>query len=254
MISFNFNNKSVIVSGGGTGIGKEIAKSFIEHGASVTITGRRSNILEKTVKHISKEYPESKANISFYKCDMSNENLVSKLFKNVKKINGRIDILINNCGDWSLTKINKLDDDHITKHFNNVLKTTILSTKFASNYLSEQGAIINIGSFAGIIPIRNGSIYSLLKSAINTFTKSSAAELGKQSIRVNCIIPGLIKTPMTSDYIDKNYNSLIKPISLGRIGECKEVSNAVLFLCSDLASYVTGATLEVSGGKYLTQL
>lgn len=254
MISFNFNNKTVIISGGGTGIGKQIATSFYKNGATVIITGRRSNVLEKAVKSISKENPESKTRISFIKCDMSNEESVSLLFQKVQKENGKINILINNCGDWSLTKINKLDDNHITKHFNNVLKSTIISTKFASSYLTKHGSIINIGSFAGIMPIKNGSIYSLLKSGINTFTKSSAAELGKESIRVNCIIPGVIKTPMTSDYIDKNYASLIKPISLGRIGECEEVSNAVLFLCSDLASYITGATLEVSGGKYLTQL
>ena len=122
MVSFNFNNKSVIISGGGTGIGKEIAKSFFEHGASVIIVGRRLNILEKAVKQISKEYPESKANIHFYKCDMSNEKSVSKLFNNVKKINGRIDILINNCGDWSINKISELTDTGINKHFNNILQ------------------------------------------------------------------------------------------------------------------------------------
>ena len=254
MISFNFNNKSVIISGGGTGIGKEIAKSFFEHGASVTITGRRLNILEKAVKHILKEYPESKANIHFYKCDMSNEKSVNKLFNNVKKINGRIDILINNCGDWSINKINDLTESDINKHFNNILKSTILGTKLSSKQMSSKGVIINLGSFAGILPMKNGSVYSLLKSAINTFTKSSAAELSSKDIRVNCLIPGVVRTPMTSKYIDENYNKIIKPIAMGRVGEAKEIANAILFLCSDLASYITGTTLEVTGGKYLTQL
>ena len=79
-------------------------------------------------------------------------------------------------------------------------------------------------------------------------------ELGKLGIRVNCIIPGVIRTPMTSQYIDDNYEKIIKPIALERAGSCEEVANGVLFLCSDLASYITGAILGITGGKYITQI
>ena len=87
-----------------------------------------------------------------------------------------------------------------------------------------------------------------------TFTRSSAQELGGKGIRVNCIIPGVIRTPMTSKYIDDNFEKIIKPIALNRIGNAKDIANVVLFLSSDYSSYITGASLEVSGGKYLTQL
>ena len=120
--------------------------------------------------------------------------------------------------------------------------------------MKNEGVIINIGSFAGILPMKNSSIYSSLKSAVHTFTKSSASELGIKGIRVNCIIPGVIRTPMTSKYIDDNYNQIIKPISLKNIGTTMDIANAVIFLCSNKAKYITGAMLEVTGGKFSSQL
>ena len=254
MSSFDFTDKTVIVTGGGTGIGFEIAKSFVLCGAKVTIAGRRKDVLEEALLRIKKEIPKSEDNIISLTCDMSNEQSVNDLFQTVQSTFNNIDILINNCGTWSLGSINELKDSEIDAHFNNILKSTILGTKFASAYFGESGVIINVGSFAGILPMKNASIYSSLKSAINNFTRSSAKELGKKGIRVNCIIPGVIRTSMTSQYIDDNYEKIIKPIALGRVGSCEEVANGVLFLCSDLASYITGAILEITGGKYTTQL
>ena len=254
MSSFDFTDKTVIVTGGGTGIGFEIAKSFVLCGAKVTIAGRRKDVLEEALLQIKKKIPKSEDNIISLTCDMSNEQSVNDLFQTVQSTFNNIDILINNCGTWSLGSINELKDSEIDAHFNNILKSTILGTKFASAYLGEFGAIVNVGSFAGILPMKNASIYSSFKSAINVFTKSSATEFGKLGIRVNCITPGVIRTPMTSQYIDDNYEKIIKPIALERAGNCEEVANGVLFLCSDLASYITGAILEITGGKYATQL
>ena len=250
---FNFSNKSVIVSGGGTGIGFEIAKSFVLCGAKVTIIGRRKEVLEKALLQIKKKIPKSDENIVSLSCDMSNDQSVSDLFQTVQSTFKNIDILINNCGTWSLEPINELSEGVIENHFNNIYKSTILGTKYAARYMSKGGIITNIGSFAGILPMKNASIYSSLKTAINTFTKSSASELGQKGIRVNCVVPGVIRTPMTSKYIDDNYNKIIKPIALGRVGECDEVASGVLFLCSELANYITGSVLEITGGKYLIQ-
>ena len=197
--------------------------------------------------------PRSEDNIISLTCDMSNEQSVNDLFQTVQSTFNNIDILINNCGIWSLGSINELKDSEIDAHFNNILKSTILATKYAAAHLGESGAIVNVGSFAGILPMKNASIYSSFKSAINVFTRSSATELGKLGIRVNCITPGVIRTPMTSQYIDDNYDKIIEPIALGRVGSCEEISNAVLFLCSDLASYITGTVLEITGGKFMTQ-
>ena len=228
MSLFDFTDKTVIVTGGGTGIGFEIAKSFVLCGAKVAIAGRRKDVLEEALLQIKKKIPKSEDNIISLTCDMSNEQSVNDLFQTVQSTFNNIDILINNCGTWSLGSINELKDSEIDAHFNNILKSTILGTKFASAYLEEFGAIVNVGSFAGILPMKNASIYSSFKSAINVFTKSSATEFGKLGIRVNCITPGVIRTPMTSQYIDDNYDKIIEPIALGRVGSCKEVANAVL--------------------------
>ena len=251
---FNYSEKSVIITGGGTGIGFEIAKSFLMCGAKITIVGRRNDVLENAVNQLKKLYPKLEKDIFSLSCDMSDEDSVRNLFNSVKSTYNQIDILINNCGKWSLTKIDQINSDEIDDHYNNILKSTILGTKFATEFLEDSGSIVNVGSFAGILPMKNASMYSSFKTAIKTFTKSSAAELGFKGIRVNCVIPGVIRTPMTADYIDENYAKIIEPISLGRVGECKEVANGVLFLCSDLASYITGTSIEITGGKFLTQL
>jgi NAD(P)-dependent dehydrogenase (short-subunit alcohol dehydrogenase family) len=93
----------------------------------------------------------------------------------------------------------------------------------------------------------------LSSSAITTFTRSSAAELAVDGIRVNCVIPGVIETDMTRDYVQLNKEELLKPIALKRFGSCEDVAQGVAFLCSSQASYITGTTLEITGGKFLTQ-
>ena len=187
MSSFDFTDKTVIVTGGGTGIGFEIANSFVSCGAKVTIVGRRKDALEKALLQMKKKIPKSEDNIISLTCDMSNEQSVSDLFQTVQSTFNTIDILINNCGTWSLGSINELKDSEIDAHFNNILKSTILGTKFASAYLGESGVIINVGSFAGVLPMKNASIYSSFKSAINVFTKSSAKEFGKSGSDVNLL-------------------------------------------------------------------
>ncbi len=244
----------MIVTGGGTGIGYVIASSFLKSGANVVVVGRRNNILDTSVKNLKSEIPNAEGRIIALSYDLSKDTCVDKMFNEALKQFKKIDILINSCGTWKIKPIIELSNIEIEEQYNNLFKTTVLCTKHAAKNLKRGGVIINIGSFAGLMPIRNSSIYSSLKSAVSTFTKSSASELGKEGIRVNCIVPGVIRTPMTSKYIDGNYNELIKPIALGRFGSCSDISNSVLFLASDLASYITGCILEVTGGKYISQL
>tara|TARA_Y100000741_G_C18227909_1_gene548588 strand:- start:234 stop:989 length:756 start_codon:yes stop_codon:yes gene_type:complete len=250
---FNFSKKNIIVTGGGTGIGFEIALSFFREKANIMIVGRREKVLIEAVNKIKKIVPDDDSNLFYYECDMSKEKEVKNLFSAATDKFSDINILINNCSSWSLEPINNLEIKNVKDHISNIYLSTIISTKHGSINLSEGGSIINISSFSSIIPMKEGSIYSSLKSGINNFTKSSASELANKKIRVNSIIPGVIKTPMTSKYIDKNYNQIVSKISLGRVGTCEEVANVALFLCSDFASYVNGTSIEVSGGKFLTQ-
>ena len=119
--------------------------------------------------------------------------------------------------------------------------------------MKNGGVIINVGSFAGKIPIKNSSLYSALKSAICSFTMSAAFELAKKNIRVNCLVPGVIRTPMTSEYIDEKGTKLTNNIALNRIGTLEDISHSIGFLASENSSYITGVTLEVTGGKLIVQ-
>tara|TARA_Y100001936_G_scaffold249538_1_gene300083 strand:+ start:1001 stop:1756 length:756 start_codon:yes stop_codon:yes gene_type:complete len=250
---FNFSEKNIVITGGGTGIGFEIALSFFKAKANVMIAGRREKVLREAVDKIKKMAPNHNGNLFYFECDMSKEKEVKNLFSTASDKFSNINILINNCSSWTLEPISDLEINNVKDHINNVYLSTIISTKHGSLNLSEGGSIINISSFSSIIPMKDGSIYSSLKSGINNFTKSSASELANKNIRVNSIIPGVIKTPMTSKYIDKNYKQIVSKISLGRVGTCNEVASVALFLCSDFASYVNGASIEVTGGKFLTQ-
>ncbi|WP_416695877.1 SDR family NAD(P)-dependent oxidoreductase [Candidatus Pseudothioglobus sp. Uisw_050_01] len=253
MSNFNFINKTVIISGGGSGIGYEIAKSFLQNGANVAILGRREEVLIDSVKKMTSEVNNSNNRVISIPCDLSQDDEVNEVFMKVIGHFKSIDIVINNCATWIIKPVNELSVIELDEQFNNIFKTTVLCTKYAAKNMKNQGVIINLGSFASVLPIKNSSIYSSLKSSIVTFTKSTASELGLKNIRVNCVIPGVIRTPMTSKYIDENYDRLIKPIALGRLGESSDIANSILFLSSDMASYITGTSLEVSGGKFSTQ-
>ena len=185
---------------------------------------------------------------------MSSEESVSELVLKTTDFFSNLDIFINNSGAFLSKPILNITDHDIIQIFSNNLKSTILGTKYGALSMKRGGVIINVGSFAGVMAMKNASLYSCVKSGVANFTKSAASELAKLNIRVNCIIPGVIRTPMTSKYIDENYEELIKPIPLGRIGDVEDIANCVLFLSSELAGYITGACLEITGGKYSTQL
>ena len=250
----NFNKKTVIISGGGSGIGFEVARIFLAYDANVVICGRRETVLEKSIKKLIDIDNGYNSRLACLKTDMSNEHQVEELFEYTKKKFSAVNILINNAGLWRETSLLECSSEEMDLMYNNVLKTTILGTKIGGKMLSEYGSIINIGSFSGILSIKSASMYSTFKASINHFTKSAASELAYKNIRVNCVIPGVIKTPMTEEYINTHYDRLIKPISLKRFGTLKEVAMGILFLASSNASYITGVSLEITGGKYLTQV
>ena len=254
MIKFNFTNKTVIVTGGGTGIGSTIAEYFLACGANVVIAGRRKEVLNRAINEVVKKNDGYHGRIMATPCDMSLESSINELTQRTLEQFKRLDIFINNSGVWSLNSIFDLTDDEVVYSFNNILKSTILGTKVSAQSMKSGCVIINIGSFAGLMAMKNASLYSSFKSGVISFTKSAASELASLKIRVNCIIPGVIRTPMTSEHIDQHHEQIIKPIPLKRVGKAEEVANGVLFLSSSLASYITGACLEITGGKYSTQM
>lgn len=255
MLHIDFTKKTVVVTGGGSGIGYAIATSFYACGANVVLCGRREPLLKQAVTDIEKSITvDDHGKIIAIVCDMSKEKDVEMLIQKTITQFSQLDIFINNAGVWMPTSIQKVKESDILALVKDNLVTTILGTKYAAQRMSNGGVIVNIGSFAGILPQRGSSVYSAVKSAVCQFTRSSAAELAEKKIRVNCVIPGVIRTPMTSDNIDEHMDQILRVIPLGRIGTAEDVAHSVLFLASSLAQYITGANLEVTGGKYAIQL
>ena len=255
MFQLDFTKKTVIVTGGGSGIGYAIAEAFFACGANVVLCGRREEVLKSAVLKIEDSNNNSdRGEVIYVVADMSREDDVEMLVQRTVEQFSQLDVFINNAGEWMSSPILEIKESDILTLVKNNLVATILGTKYAALSMAEGGVIINIGSFAGILPQRNSSVYASVKSAVHQFTKSSAAELAEKGIRVNCVIPGVIRTAMTSDYIDSNIDNILRAIPLGRVGTTGEVAHSVLFLSSDIAKYTTGASLQVSGGKYVIQL
>ena len=255
-MNMNFSGKNVIVSGGATGIGYAITKTYYKLGANVAICGRTESKLIDAHKTIVEDNNIFENKFIYVVCDMSIEDEVELLIDSVLKNFGSVDVFVNNSGVWTNQSILKMNTQDIDYAFNNILKPTILGTKysgFAMIKSGKGGSIINIGSFAGIMPQKNASLYACLKASIISFTKSAASEFSEYGIRVNCLTPGVVSTGLTENYIQQNYENLIKPLSLKRIGTSEEVANGVIFLSSNHASYITGENLCITGGKYLTQ-
>lgn len=251
MIELNFTDKVVVVSGGGTGIGYGIAEAFLDAGAKVVIAGRSNDKLQTAEQQLSNKATSD--NFHALSADLSKLDQFESLIEQTKSKFGGFDILVNCASIWSLTPIELFNDELLQSYFDCNLKTIMYGAKISEKHMTNGGVIINLGSFSGLMPMQNASIYASLKSSVGTFTRSCATELADKNIRVNCVIPGVIRTPMTSDHIDAHYKDLTRVIPMKKVGDVQDVANGVLFLCSDFASYITGTSLEITGGKFATQ-
>lgn len=251
---FSFANKSVVISGGSSGIGFATAKSFLQCGANVFICSRSVDNLQIAAAELKSVAMASHSTLHWMSCNMSSEKDVVALVDKVREVHGRIDIFVNNSGSFLLKTIKQTEEHDIDFMVAANLKSTFWGCKLAGESIEQGGSIINVSSFAGILPIQGASLYSALKAAIINLTKTAAAELAPSNIRVNSVIPGLIRTPMTSERIDRLYTGLMKPLLIKNEGSPQDVAYGIIFLASEFAKYITGTSLEISGGKYATQL
>ena len=236
-----------MVTGGSRGIGFATAKILSENGATVIITARNQERLEKSISKIS--------NSIGIAADIRNSNDVKNVVNKTIEKFGRLDILVNNAGIFpKIKQLHEIDEDEWNEVLDVNLTGQFRFTKEAIPHLQKtSGSIINISSDAGIKAYQgfNADAYSASKAALILLTKCWALEYSKDKIRVNCICPGVVDTDMTKPFLktqkDKEFMNSEHPI--GRIGQPDEVGKAVLYFASDDASWTTGAVLAVDGGE-----
>lgn len=244
-------DKVSIVTGASSDIGASIAKKFVEEGAKVVLLGRNLDSLEKTRKTIG----NSNRTVSM-SCDITDEAQVLQTVDQVSSSYGKIDILVNSAGAINdPVHFHEMPDSEIMNLINvNMLGVFKMTKAVLTKMLDTKGGcIINIGSISSerAIPRVHLSVYSATKAALSMFTKSIAVEYARKNIRCNCVNPGIINSGMIKPYLDdpQARKVLENRQPLNRIGEPQDVANAVVYLASDEANWVTGTILNIDGGK-----
>lgn len=251
-MKFSLKNKSAIVTGGGSGIGRAICYTLAEYGATLHILDFNGENGDETVKQI-----KSKGGRAFaYPCDVSNGDMVKKVIDRVAD-QGAIDILVNNAGVAHVGNLENTEESDMNRLYEVNVKGVYNCMRYCVGHMkSKGGVIINMASIASTVGIQERFAYSMTKGAVLTMTYSVAKDYLKHGIRCNSISPGRIHTPFVDGFIKKNYpgmekemfEKLSKTQPIGRMGKPDEVANLALYLCSDEASFITGTDFPIDGG------
>lgn len=245
-----FENKIVLVTGAGRGIGSSIAKRFASEGAEVIVNySGNDEAAQKTVDEITATGGQAQK----YKCSVNDSESVKVMIDEIIKKFGRIDILVNNAGITKDGLMLRMTDEDFDRVIDVNLKGTFNCTKYVSKYMLKQksGKIINISSVVGLSGNAGQVNYSASKAGIIGITKSAAKELSSRGITVNAVAPGYVDTDMTKVLSDNIGNEILKNIPLQRMGNVEDISNCVAFLASEDASYITGQVISVDGGMHI---
>lgn len=245
--NFSLENKVAVITGGKRGIGKGIALTFAEAGADVAVCGRTLPDLEKVAEEIKALGRRSLA----VTADVSEKRDVENLMERTVREFGTIDILVNNAVVYTGGPLVELSEENWDNTVDIGLKGFFLCSQAAARVMMEkkQGCIINMSSTAGIRPTGRQGAYSVIKAAGIMVTKLLAAELAEYNIRVNALAPTVVKTELVNPDLLKGF---MTQLPLGRLTELDELTSAALFLASDAASYISGHTLIVDGGRINT--
>lgn len=241
-------SKTAIITGSARGIGAAIALRLAKDGFDIAL----NDISEKSFENndIMEKITALGVRCEKYIADVSSHSECESFVKKVKVDFGSIDVLVNNAGitrDGLLLRMAEENYDDVIR-INQ--KSVFNMTKFVGAVMLRQksGRIVNLASVAGLYGNPGQMNYSASKGAVIAMTKTAAKELGSRGINVNAVAPGFIKTPMTDKLTDEQRNAMLAQIAMKRYGEPEEVASVVAFLCSDDAAYVTGQTIEISGG------
>lgn len=241
--------KTAVVTGGAQGIGFAIAQVLASEGARLVLGDKDLDGASRAARILE----EGGAVAVAQSCDVTSESDVQALISRAGEEFGAIDVLVNNAGITRDATLRTMTIEDFRAVIDVHLLGAWLGSKYASLVMREQrrGTIVNISSISGKVGFVGQSNYSAAKAGMIGLTKAAAKELGHLGIRVNAVQPGLIRTAMTEALSPEIFAQKVAEVPMGRAGEAQEVANAVLFLASELSSYITGAVLEVTGGRYM---
>ena len=247
-------DKVAIVTGAGRGIGKVIAQTLAREGVRVVAADLRPELVEA----LASDWREKSWSGAHIACDVRRKGDCENLAQAAVDAFGRIDILVNNAGIAKGGPVETLDEDVWDGNFAVNLKGVFLMSQAVIAQMKRQrsGRIINSSSFAAIIPSLNGAAYAASKAGVHSLTRVLASELGPYGITANSFAPGMIPTEMNrfAEADEERKRALLDTLSMRRWGEAADVASLICFLASDLAGYITGAMIDISGGKYATQM
>ena len=231
------------MTGGASGIGLATARQFVEEGAYVYIVGRRKPELEAAVASIG-------SNVTAIQGDVTNLADLDRIYAQISKEKGRVDIVFANAGGGPLVPLGSITEEHFDQVFNVNVKALVFTAQKALPLMPDGGTIILTGSIVGIKGFPAFSIYSAAKAAVRNFARTWTTDLKDRGIRVNVISPGPIDTPLLNEAFSNpdDMKALASTVVMGRLGRPEEIAKAVTFFASGDASFITGAELFVDGG------
>jgi NAD(P)-dependent dehydrogenase (short-subunit alcohol dehydrogenase family) len=238
-----FEGKVVLVTGGNSGIGLTTARQFSSEGAAVFITGRRQEQLDAAVREIG-------GNIIGIQGDVSKLADLDRLFAEIKRDAGRLDVVVANAGSGTFVPFGSYTEEHINATFDINVKGTVFTVQKALPLMPDGASVVVIGSIAGVLGMPAFGVYSATKAALRSFVRTWSMDLKARGIRFNIVSPGYIPTP-GYDALGITIESLqpvVSRIPLGRLGTTQDIANAIAFFASSESSYITGSELFVDGG------
>jgi NAD(P)-dependent dehydrogenase (short-subunit alcohol dehydrogenase family) len=242
-MSKKLEGKIALITGGSAGIGLATAKQFVEEGAYVYIVGRRKPELEAAVASIG-------SNVTAIQGDVTNLADLDRIYAQISKEKGRVDIVFANAGGGPLVPLGSITEEHFDQVFNVNVKALVFTAQKALPLMPDGGTIILTGSIVGIKGFPAFIIYSAAKAAVRNFARTWTTDLKDRGIRVNVISPGPIETPLLNEAFSNpdDMKALASTVVMGRLGRPEEIAKAVTFFASGDASFITGAELFVDGG------